>query len=323
MSRLEDKLRLHFADKDAVWSDTWAGALVGATWEEGGSRRLLLGVAPPLLAARVVDAHMMSVDAGASHVTLAFEGSVTPVARTAAERLGVSLLDASDLPLPVPVAVPVALAPEPEPTAAPPLLTAGLTTPLLVAHAAHAPPAPLAFDAPEGIVEAVEAGALPAPTDEPPFVDPGSGALDADLLAHVDDLVHALDDEPVLPWHGPAPSLDVEPAVVDPMEVLAMPWHHPDHARPDEHVEVMAGNDRPRPLAPLLRPTQAPDWGLPWPRPPAPADGLAIVDPKLWGTRERVRAVHDDLDRMGGGSFGQVKPGGDPSAWLRRLQTGL
>lgn len=347
MSRLEDKLRLHFADKDAAWSGTWARCLVGASWDDADGRHLLLGVEAPLVAARVVDAYVQTLDDGAAHLTLAWEGDATPVARSAAERLGVALLDASDLPLPVAEPAPVA-APEPVP-----LLAPGIVAPLLVAHRAHVPLPEPAYDVPEGLVAGLEAGALPAvwppprvraeyvpayeadpvlfealdaavpPMEEVPFIDPGSGVLDASLLDGVDGLVHSLEDEPVLPW-GPGPAraeAEVLPAAVDPLEVMAMPWHHPDHALPEEHVEVMPGNARPMLPAPLLRPTQAPDWGLPWPRPVPPADALAIADPSLWGARERMRAVRDDLDRMGGGSFGSVKP--DGSAWLKRLQSGL
>lgn len=380
MSRLEDKLRLRYADRDAVWTGTWAGALVGATWEEADGRRLLLGVESPLVAARVVDAFVQGLDDGARHVTVAWEGVATPVARDAASRLGVDLLDATDLPLPAPPAV-EAPAPVPDPV---PLLAPGIVAPLLVAHRSVVPVPEPAYDVPEGLVAGLEAGALPdawppvrpafvpafdvaeglvaaleagalpdawppprarkvhAPaydvdeglfpaleaalppvTDEVPFIDPGSGVLDESLLGQVDGLVHALEDEPVLPWGaGPArPEPEVAPARVDPMEVMAMPWHHPVHALPEEHVEVLPGNARPRHPVPLLRPTQAPDWGLPWPRPVPPADALAIADPALWGARDRMRAVREDLDRAGGGSFGQVKP--DGSAWLKRLQSGL
>jgi len=62
-----------------------------------------------------------------------------------------------------------------------------------------------------------------------------------------------------------------------------------------------------------------PSWGLPWPRPLHPTDGLAIADPSIWGNRDRVQAIRDDLDKQGGSSFGTFRPEG--SAWLKRLQS--
>lgn len=309
MSPLEDKLRLRFADKHADWTRTWPRAVAGATWDEDGARCLLLAVDGPLVAARVVDAFVQAQAEGASRVTLAHAGEATPVAKEAAQRLGVALLDGASLPPPAPTVAAPPPAATPTPPPAPPVVAARASI--------YVPP----FEIPDGLVAAMEAGAFAPPVEGPPLVDPGSGEIDESLLAHVDDLLHALEDEPVLPWHGPAPSLDVEPAAVDPMEVLAMPWFQVAHARVDEQVEVMAGSPR-APRGPAFRPTQMPDWGLPWPRPPTPADGLAIADPRIWGARERVRAVHDDLDRKGGGSFGQVRPA-DGSAWLKRVQTGL
>ncbi|HWH09078.1 MAG TPA: hypothetical protein VNX21_07745, partial [Candidatus Thermoplasmatota archaeon] len=167
MSRLEDKLRLHFADKHAVWSATWARAAIGATWDDEDGRRLLLGVDAPLVAARVVDAYVQALDDGARHVTLAWEGAATPVARDAALRLGVDLLDATDLPLPAPEPEPLPLPAPSDAPLAPNALVAhgacapGIVAPLLVAHRAHVPRPEPAYDAPEGLVDALEAGALP------------------------------------------------------------------------------------------------------------------------------------------------------------------
>lgn len=259
---LADKLKLHFADQHAVWSGTWPRAIAGATFDDAtGARHLILAVESPVVAARIVDAYVQGLEDGAQ-VTVAFEGEMTAVARQAAERLGVQLLDAAPLPFPVPEPV-LALPPHVEGPAPPPAIV---------------PDAPLALE-------------------------PGAPLLDETLLHEVDDLVATLADEPLLPWHGPA-APEPEPARVDPMEVLAMPWHHPDHARPDEHMDILPGNARS--VSPLFRPTQAPDWGLPWPRPVPPADALALSDPTIWKARERTMAVHGDLS----------------NAWLRRVQQG-
>jgi hypothetical protein len=123
---------------------------------------------------------------------------------------------------------------------------------------------------------------------------------------------------------GPTPEPPLALAVPA-EELAAMPWNAPHvllqaTPSPDEVHHELVLTER-RPLG-ALRPTQLPDWGLPWPRPVAPTDGLALHDPKLWGNRERVRAVRDGIDRAtGGASFGAVKP--DGSAWLKRLQGGL
>lgn len=128
------------------------------------------------------------------------------------------------------------------------------------------------------------------------------------LPAHVEEPLCV----PPLPWSGPAPEPAFADVAVAPLEMLALPWHAELEA-----TDLTVIQRRP---AGAMRPTQVPDWGLPWPRPVAPADGLAIADPKLWGNQERMRAVRDDLAATGGGSFGQFKPEG--SAWLKRLQNG-
>jgi hypothetical protein len=236
---------------------------------------------------------------------LAHEGPATEVARAAAARFGVALLDASTLPEPLPEAdVPVGgpadeggavpIVPEVE---IPPALVAQMVEGLL--------PAPVDV----GVAAASAANAAGAEAPQPPSLPP---ALAPDV-------------DPRLPWPvGPTPEPPLALAVPA-EELAAMPWNAPHvllqaTPSPDEAHHELVLTER-RPLG-ALRPTQLPDWGLPWPRPVAPTDGLALHDPKLWGNRERVQAVRDGIDRAtGGASFGAVKP--DGSAWLKRLQGGL
>lgn len=126
-----------------------------------------------------------------------------------------------------------------------------------------------------------------------------------------------------LPWETTAPAAEAGTVSVQvsAAELASLPWHA--HAPIEEHVEVMAGNPRPRRHA--TRPTLAgaPEggtWGLPWPRPVAPTDGLSVADPRIWSAQERVHAMRDELDaRVGAASFGAVRPDGSP--WIKRIQT--
>lgn len=129
-----------------------------------------------------------------------------------------------------------------------------------------------------------------------------------------------------LPWEIPAtaapPAAPATTTVnVSAAELAALPWHA--HAPIEEHVEVMPGNARPRRFAdrPTTRPPDAgATWGLPWPRPVVPTDGLSVADPRIWSAQERVHAVREELDaRLGAASFGAVKPDGSP--WIKRIQT--
>ena len=154
-------------------------------------------------------------------------------------------------------------------------------------------------------IQLLDASALP---------EPGAGAYAPALPALAapppEPLLPAHEPDTPLPWDPALRSPEVEPAHVEPIELLAMPWAHEG-----EHVEVLEAGRATRPAT--FRPTQAPDWGLPWPRPMAPMDGVAKVDPKLWQVPERIAAVREDLERAGATSLGAVRPEG--SAWLKRI----
>lgn len=277
---LRDKLQLYLAGKDA----TWTGA--GASWAEQGETHLLVEVDGPLTADAVIDAHVRAQAIGA-RLTLAHLGAPTRVALRTAERFRIPLLDASALPEP-------AAAPAPEPRAE-----------------------PLLLDAP------AEPAALLAAHVEPPVED-------VFILAHDEpapEVAHAEPDTP-LPWDPSAPVPEVEPAHVEPIELLALPWiHEMDHheelpagRRTRAHHHVARATTAPQhheDAAALRAVARAPDWGLPWPRPVAPTDGLSKADPNLWRAPERMMAMREDLARAGAPSFGAVKPEG--SAWLKRI----
>src|SRR5207244_4078242 len=96
---LRSKLELHLADKNASWSGDVA------RWIEDGHASLLC-IASPLTAAAVVDAIVLGIP-GSARVTLAYEGEASDVARRAAARLGVTLLDATAFPEPpAPIEIP-------------------------------------------------------------------------------------------------------------------------------------------------------------------------------------------------------------------------
>lgn len=252
---LRTKLELHLADKNAQWSGN-----VARYQTEGHAS--LLAIASPLTAAAIVDAVVLALETiDAPKITLAFEGEPSLVAKRTADRLGVTLLDATALPDASPLAP---------------------------------------IDIPPQIGAELLAIALPAHESEP--------LLPAHVEAEPEPLC-----VPPLPWSGPAPEPAIAAVHVEPLELLALPWH----AELGDAAEVTVLERRP---AGMMRPTQMPDWGLPWPRPIAATDGLAIADPKLWGNQARMQAVRDDLVAKGAPSFGQIKPEG--SAWLKRLQNG-
>ena len=204
---------------------------------------------------------------------------------------------------------------------APPVADAAV---LLDASAADPVPEPLSAvaapaEAPSVVEVAVVAEPDAAPAVElPPMPAPEPVAEAALPVASV-----TVEPGLALPWDVAAPAPQPEPVVqVTAAELAALPWHV--HAPIEEHVEVMQGAPRARRF--VDRPTVtggAPDgasWGLPWPRPVAPTDGLSIADPRLWASQERVHAVRENLDaQMGAASFGAVKPEGSP--WIRRLQS--
>lgn len=155
--------------------------------------------------------------------------------------------------------------------------------------------------------------AEPQPESEPaPVVD----YIEAPSYA-APELAHAsLDAE--MPWAVAA--TQPEPVAVLSIaheELAALPWHVPAAAEGEEdHVELLPGNPRQRRF--VDHPTAAASgWGLPWPRPVAPADGLAIADPRIWKTADRLHAVREDLDKVGAPSFGAAPSEG--SQWLKRI----
>lgn len=375
---LHEKLRLHLADKEASWRD---GVVA---WTEAGERHLLVPVEGGLTAAAVVDAHLAALREGA-RARVAYEGGATSVARGAAERFGVALIDASALVLPAEAPAPVeepapvvelhaTFLPPPEPELLPAPEPALLLPAAFPAVAEAAIPAPPDFPAPgDGFFDALdmalvrEALAEPEAAPEVPLLEPAPEEIEADLVAvaqAIDDALAAMvaetpveapveaaapevvapaapepavevavepasvvvpvalpepavADGPALPWDPAAPAeAPLAEAAVTPDELAALPWN----ALPEEHHELLpAGRARGVDHHPTTLLPPAPGWGLPWPRPTPPADGLAIADPSIWRAQERIAAVREDLDRAGGGSFGAVKP--DGSAWLKRIQT--
>lgn len=369
---LEDKLRLHFADRAAAWREVPGG--LEATWEGN-----LLRAAPgPLTAAAVVDAHAFS---GAAVVTLAYEGAASPVAVRAAARFGIRLLDVATLPEPATANLPSP--PVPGHLIAPDELrgSPANTRRHEDATTQHAP----ASSRPRVVVssrEPADRPSSPSPATSPamvapelPFPDPWEGCLDAidlalvqqaleeaarepllapspeEVEADVEALVAALDAElaqpdplvpvaepasapapvsvtvpvalpafpacePALPWDpAVAVAADLGPEIVPtPHELLALPWQV---GVKDDHAVMLAAGREVR-GAPA-RPTLVPDWGLPWPRPVPPADGLAVADPALWKMHDRTLAMRDRLDAGGAASFGAVVPKPDP--WLKKVQT--
>lgn len=303
---LQSKLQQHFAPKNASWG------VDAASWTDAGGARVLYWSEGPLSASQVVDAHVRAQREGAKP-TLAYSGATTEVARAAAARFGVTLFNAAALPEPAPVVpadegvlvpimdaaprhtAPIPIAPLIGAQMVEPLLPAHVEAPLLVAHVEPA----LAL-----VVESPSAAA-PAPTPPAPASLP--------------------DVDPRFPWPV-APAREPSFSLRVPAEEFAlMPWNSP-HAlllsastAPTEDSHDLLVTQR-KPIG-IARPTQVPNWGLPWPRPVKPVDGLAIADPKLWGAQPRLTAVREDLDRVGGGSFGAVKPEG--SNWLKRIQSGL
>lgn len=114
---------------------------------------------------------------------------------------------------------------------------------------------------------------------------------------------------PALPWDPAMQAPEPAPVVVPEDEFEAMPWNVVDNVLLPAGRQTRAAGHRPT--------LTSPDWGLPWPRPMAPMDGLAKVDPAIWKAPERIQAIRDDLERSGAPSFGVAKPEG--SAWLKRL----
>lgn len=141
---------------------------------------------------------------------------------------------------------------------------------------------------------------LPAP--EPELIEAASQPEPE--VAHAPPLL----EEGTLPWDIALATPEPAPVELPEEEFESMPWNVVHH-------QLLPSGRQSRLPAP--RPTQAHDWGLPWPRPMAPTDGLAVADPRLWHAQERIGAIREDLDRIGAPSFGVAKPEG--SAWLKRL----
>lgn len=173
--------------------------------------------------------------------------------------------------------------------------------------------------------------AAPEPQPLPPVVDHAAPEpQDVLIIAHDEpapEVAHAEPDTP-LPWDPSVQAPEIVPAHVEPLELLALPWID----EMDHHEELPAGRQTRAPhhlvratLHPqhledahaLRQAARNPDWGLPWPRPAVPTDGLSKADPRIWQAPERIMAVREDLARAGAPSFGAVKPEG--SAWLKRI----
>lgn len=291
---LHEKLRLYLADKHATFSPE------GISWSDADGAHLLLAIEGPLSAAHIIDGHVRAMVLGAK-LHLVHEGPANPVAQRTAARFQAELLDAAAFPEPTPTSVDDRMpwvaptsptrpaAPEASPdgfVAAPAVLERDAMpwdSPFDRAPPAPAPPPSLSRAEPELVIAASE----PAPE-----------------VAHAED---------AMPWGGePSPLPEIVPAEVDPLEMLAVPWIH----ELESGVEALPAGRATR-IGAGFRPTQAPTWGLPWPRPVVPTDGLSIADPKIWRTPERLTAMREDLDRAGAPSFGAAKPEG--SAWLKRV----
>ncbi|MFA5861112.1 MAG: hypothetical protein WDA16_05405 [Candidatus Thermoplasmatota archaeon] len=308
---LQSKLQQHLATKNASWRAD------AATWVEAGDERVLYWTDGPLTASHVVDAHLRTLHDHAKP-TLAYSGTTTEVARAAAARFGIALFNAAALPEPTPttmdegIVVPIADAPHhAAPIDMPPALAAQMVEALLPAHE------------PEPMLIAHDVGFEPARTTAPAAAPARVPAL-APTAARAETTPHAPDIDPRFPWPV-APAREPSFTLRVPAEEFAlMPWNLPRvllQAAPipgEDHHDLVVTDRKP---SGITRPTQVPNWGLPWPRPVNPADGLAIADPKLWGAQSRLLAVREEFDRAGGSSFGAVKPEG--SNWLKRLQSGL
>lgn len=173
-----------------------------------------------------------------------------------------------------------------------------------------APEAPVAEAAPEPVVAPAPEPSAPA---EPvaDFIEATS--FEPPTVAHA-SAEAGLPWEPVLAAAEPAAVLTVTQE-----ELASLPWATPTDApaAEEDHVELLPGNARPRQYSDHPTAMTAASWGLPWPRPVAPSDGLAIADPRIWKTAERIHAVREDLDKVGAPSFGAAPTEG--SAWLKRL----
>lgn len=294
---LEDKLRLHLADKTVTWRHDVPGALVAAAWRDPDPHLVVAHAAAPT-AAQVVDAYMLA-KAENARLTLLLAAAPNPVAQRSIARFGIATLDAAALP---------DAAPAPEPRLAP----APEASPLLLA----APEPELSLPTP------AEAPLLPAPEPALLVEAPASEPAAITLTTHVEIPLAPppLVEEGRLPWDLDAPrdeaTLSIE---VSAAELAALPWHA--HAPLEEHVEIITSAPRQRGKRATERPTltNPKDWGLSWrPTSPSTSDALAIHDPSLWHNAQRVHAIRDQLDqRKGAASFGTLKP---DSPWLRKIQ---
>jgi hypothetical protein len=133
---------------------------------------------------------------------------------------------------------------------------------------------------------------------------------------------------PALPWDASVPPSDPFSTLqvsleVTPHEILAMPWTlHPD-SPVEDHVEITSTRRGPR--GSTVRPTtdlhpDAKHWGLPWPRPVTPADGLAIADPKIWNNPARLESLHASFDARASKLSAPTPPGTPDPNWLKKLQ---
>lgn len=247
----------------------------------------VVGIDGALTGDAVVDAHLRALEAG-KKLLIVHVGAPTSVAVRMAARLHATLVSADSI-----------------------------MVPHLEALVAHETPLALPAHIEEALALADVAAELPAITLHevmPESVVPVSDPVAEVVLPEVASAPEApaLLEVGHLPWGTESVAADMASVTVEEDEFEAMPWNVVHH-------QLLPSGRESR--IHTARPSTVPDWGLPWPRPAAPTDGLAIADPRLWNAKERMGAIREDLDRKGAPSFGVVKPEatGSGSAWLKRL----
>lgn len=177
----------------------------------------------------------------------------------------------------------------------------------------EAAPAPHAAPEAPSLPSPVAIPALPA-HEEPP-------ALAAPILKPEAPILLPAQPDDAMPWDVTVTTPEPQPVHVDAHELIAFPWvAHPEEEH-DDHLELLPAGRTTRRFA-GERPTQTPgNWGLPWTRPGVTPEALALQDPRIWRSQERIQAVRSDLDKLGAPSFGAAKPV-DGSAWLRKISEG-
>lgn len=265
---------------------------------------------------------------GTPALTIVHDGPVTHAARKWAKRLEIELEDApeaEDDGVPVVQLQPDG-PPAPPPPPEPALLPAPTALPALPEHVELTVPAEPSVGSAPTVPEVPKVPHVPTEPAEPPV--PAAPAEPAAPVEPPERPVPAaphVQTDPPLPWDVSVPPADPAPAHVGVAELLAFPWNTVESlaaqaAEEDDHHEVLEGSSRfPTEHHPTSLLPQAPNWGLPWPRPVAPAGAVAKVDPALWHEPERLAAMREELEAKGAPSFGAVKPAEGASGWLKKL----